>query len=57
MASDFCDTCLRCSPFMTEPGEVASGVHGTNERLPMRSYLQGIRVLIALMQRANVDAQ
>ena len=52
-----CDTCLRCSPFMTEPGEVASGVHGTNERLPVRSYLQGIRVLIALMQRANVDAQ
>ena len=42
---------------MTEPSEVASGVHGTNERLPVRSYLQGIRVLIALMQRANVDAQ
>ena len=54
---DICDTCLRCSPFMTEPEESASGVHGTNERLPVRSYLQGIRVLIALMQRANIDAQ
>ena len=52
-----CDTCLRCSPFVTEPDEAASGVHGTNERMPVRSYLQGIRVLIALMQRANIDAQ
>ena len=52
-----CDTCLRCSPFVTEPDEAASGVHGTNERMPVRSYLQGIRVLIALMLRANIDAQ
>ena len=30
-----CDTCLRCSPFMAEPEEAASGVHGTNERIPV----------------------
>ena len=52
---EICDTCLRCSPFMTEPAEAASGVHGTNERLLVRSYLQGIRVLIDLMEHANVE--
>lgn len=51
-----CDTCLRCSPFMAEPEERTSGVHGTNERLSVRSYLQGIRVLINLMEHANVLA-
>ena len=51
-----CDTCLRCSPFMAEPGERAAGVHGTNERLSVRSYIQGIRVLIDLMTHANVLA-
>lgn len=38
-----------------EPAEAASGVHGTNERLLVRSYLQGIRVLIDLMEHANVE--
>ena len=52
---EICDTCLRCSPFMTEPAEAASGVHGSNERLLVRSYLQGIRVLIDLMEHANVE--
>lgn len=51
-----CDTCLRATPFITEPEEHNSGVHGTNERLPVRSYLQGIRVLIDLMDHANVLA-
>ncbi|MBQ3374052.1 MAG: M20/M25/M40 family metallo-hydrolase [Oscillospiraceae bacterium] len=49
-----CDTCLRCSPFMAEPDEVHTGVHGTNERIPIRSYAQGIRVLIRLMELANL---
>ncbi|MCR5577097.1 MAG: M20/M25/M40 family metallo-hydrolase [Oscillospiraceae bacterium] len=49
-----CDCCLRCSPFMTEAEDARSGVHGTNERLPLRSYAQGIRVLIRLMELANV---
>ena len=51
---NICDTCLRCSPFMAEPEEVASGVHGTNERILVRSYLQGIRVLIHLLEQVNV---
>ena len=50
-----CDTCLRCSPFLTEPEDVRLGMHGTNERLPIRSYAQGIRVLIRLMELANVN--
>ena len=50
-----CDTCLRCSPFIAEAEDVRTGVHGTNERLPIRSYAQGIRVLIRLMSRANVE--
>ncbi len=43
-----CDTCLRRSPFMADPDDEKS-VHGTNERISVRSYLQGIRVLIHLM--------
>ena len=50
-----CDTCLRCSPFMAEPEEAASGVHGTNERILIRAYLQGIRVLIHLMEQTNIN--
>ena len=49
-----CDTCLRCSPFMTTPEDSARGVHGTDERLSLRSYAQGIRVLIHLMSAASV---
>ena len=49
-----CDTCLRCSPFMAAPEEAASGVHGMNERILVRAYLQGIRVLIDLMEHANL---
>ena len=49
-----CDSCLRCSPFMSETADVVSGVHGTNERLSIRSYAQGIRVLIHLMELANL---
>ena len=49
-----CDTCLRCSPFMVDRELMRQGVHGTNERIPVRSYLQGIRVLIRLMELANL---
>ena len=40
---------------MAEPQEAAIGVPGTNERIPVRAYLQGIRVLIDLMEHANVE--
>ena len=49
-----CDSCLRCSPFLSEASDINSGVHGTNERLSVRSYAQGIRVLIQLMELANL---
>ena len=49
-----CDTCLRCSPFLNWAEEVDARVHGTDERISLRGYLQGIRVLIHLMERANV---
>ena len=38
-----------------EPQEAAAGVHGTNERIPVRAYLQGIRVLIDLMEHVNLS--
>jgi carboxypeptidase PM20D1 len=50
-----CDTCLRCSPFMVEKTLVRSGVHGTDEHIPVRSYLQGIRVLIRILELGNVQ--
>ena len=50
-----CDTCLRCSPFLSESEDVLRGVHGTDERISVRSYLQGIRVLIRLMETANIS--
>ena len=49
-----CNTCLRCSPFLNWAEEVDARVHGTDERISLRGYLQGIRVLIHLMERANV---
>ena len=49
-----CDTCLRCSPFMTTPEDSARGVHGTDERLAVRSYVHGIRALIHLMAASCV---
>ena len=45
-----CPACLRCSPFMAEAAETAGRVHGTNERIAQRSYVQGIRVLIRMME-------
>ena len=50
---EICDTCIRCSPFIGETADVVSGMHGTNERLSVRAYAQGIRVLIRLMKQMN----
>ena len=35
---------------MVEAAETAGRVHGTNERIAQRSYVQGIRVLIRMME-------
>lgn len=50
-----CDTCLRFSPFMAPPEDAARGVHGTDERISLRSYAQGIRALIRLMEQTAVQ--
>lgn len=47
-----CSACLRCAPFLSEAMETVGLVHGTNERISQRSYIQGIRVLIRIMETA-----
>lgn len=47
-----CGSCLRFSPFVADAGEVARGVHGTDERITRRAYLQGIRFFIHLIREA-----
>lgn len=46
------DCCLRFGPFLEEEDVSAEGVHGTNERISLRAYCQGIRVLTRLMETA-----
>ena len=38
---NICPVCLRCAPFLSEAAETAGLVHGTNERISQRSYIQG----------------
>lgn len=45
-----CRCCLRFGPFLEEEDISSEGVHGTNERISVRAYLQGIRVIIRLMK-------
>lgn len=47
---NICRCCLRFGPFLEEEDISAEGIHGTNERISVRAYLQGIRVLLRLMQ-------
>ena len=47
-----CNACFRCSPFMAPHQDVAGGVHGVNERISIRAYAQGIRVLTELIKSA-----
>jgi carboxypeptidase PM20D1 len=39
---------------VAESEDIRRGVHGTDERISIRSYVQGIRVLIRLMEIANL---
>lgn len=45
-----CRCCLRFGPFLEEEEISNQGIHGTNERISVRAYLQGIRVLLKLME-------
>lgn len=47
---NICRCCLRFGPFLEEEALSAEGIHGTNERISVRAYLQGIRVLLKLME-------
>ncbi|MGI6229547.1 MAG: M20/M25/M40 family metallo-hydrolase [Tractidigestivibacter sp.] len=48
-----CDSVLRITPFRPTPEEESEGVHGTNERISRRTYAQGIRVLIRLLESTS----
>ncbi len=45
---------MRFGPFLEEEAVSSEGVHGTNERISIRAYLQGIRVLIRMMEETCV---
>ena len=44
-----CKECVRFSAFVVDDDECTRGVHGTNERITRRAYLQGVRFTIALL--------
>lgn len=46
-----CERLLRMTPFRPPADELARGLHGVNERISRRAYAQGIRVLLALLER------
>lgn len=45
-----CSSIMRVCPFRPAPEEESRGVHGVNERISRRTYAQGIRVLIRLLE-------
>ena len=52
MYEGICDSCLRMGPMAADAAESERGVHGTDERITRRAYLQGIRVLARIVERA-----
>ena len=52
MYEGICDACLRMGPMIVDADEDARGVHGTDERVTKRAYLQGIRVLVRIIESA-----
>ena len=49
-----CDKLLRVTPFRPAPEELARGLHGVNERISRRVYAQGIRVILAFLERTTL---
>lgn len=45
-----CDTVMRYGPFIEEKAITSRGVHGTDEKISVRAYIQGIRALIYLIE-------
>ncbi len=52
-----CKCCLRFGPFLEEESVSSEGIHGTNERISVRAYLQGIRVLTRLMEITCINPE
>lgn len=52
MYEGICDSCLRMGPMAADAAESKRGVHGTDERITRRAYLQGIRVLARIVEKA-----
>ena len=50
------DCCLRFGPFLEEEDISREGVHSTNERISVRAFMQGIRVICRLMQETCFSA-
>ena len=48
---------MRFGPFLEEEDVSAEGVHGTNERISLRAFYQGIRVLTRLMEDTCVKGE
>ncbi len=51
-----CSSVFRFGPFLEEEAISGEGIHGTNERISVRAYLQGIRVLTGLMEKTCIEA-
>lgn len=52
MYEGICDACLRLGPMVVDFDEQDRGVHGTDERVTKRAYLQGIRMLVRIIEGA-----
>lgn len=53
---DICGSILRVCPFRPAPEEELRGVHGVNERISKRTYAQGIRALVRLLENTAFSA-
>lgn len=56
MYQELSDAIMRFSVFTVDAEESNRGVHGTDERITKRSYIQGIRALIYLLEQTVVSA-
>ncbi|MBQ7223251.1 MAG: M20/M25/M40 family metallo-hydrolase [Erysipelotrichaceae bacterium] len=45
-----CSCVLRFTPFLEDNAIKAEGIHGTNERLSIRAFQQGLRVIVRMME-------
>ena len=49
--------CLRLGPMVVDFDEQDRGVHGTDERVTKRAYLQGIRMLVKIIEGACLSVR